>query len=109
MHAIHVNAKTASLPDLGIRAGADRGEPVIAAVRLHEQPEVGVWTSAPGGWPVDDRPDTEVAVILAGRARITNDDGSSVEVAQGDVVVLPRGWTGRWDVIEPVRKAYVLA
>jgi uncharacterized cupin superfamily protein len=112
MHAIHVNATTVALEDWGIRSGADRGEPGIAGHRLQERtpdaPEAGVWTSAEGGWPVHDRPDTEVAVILAGRARITNEDGSAVEVSEGDVLVLPRGWSGRWDVIEPVRKAYVV-
>lgn len=112
MHAIHATVDALDLQDWGVRAGADRGEPRIAGVRVQERsperPEAGVWTSGEGGWPVVDRPDTEVALILDGRARITNDDGTSIEVSKGDLLVLPVGWTGRWDVLEPVRKVYVI-
>jgi uncharacterized cupin superfamily protein len=32
-----------------------------------------------------------------------------VELGPGESVVLPRGWSGRWDILETVRKVYVLA
>jgi len=31
-----------------------------------------------------------------------------VEIGAGDLVILPPGWTGRWDIIEPVRKLYAI-
>lgn len=112
MQAIHAKVDALDLEDWGVRAGADRGEPRIVGVRLQErsteQPEAGVWKSVEGGWPVVDRPDTEVAFILDGRARITNEDGTTIEVSKGDLLVLPPGWTGRWDVLEPLRKVYVI-
>jgi uncharacterized cupin superfamily protein len=100
------------LADLGPRAGADSGDPRVAGRVIYrsEDPlvEVGVWSCTPGGWPIVDRPDTESIRLLEGRARLTDADGRAVELGPGDVLVLPRGWSGRWDVLEPVRKLYVI-
>ena len=49
-----------------------------------------------------------MAVILGGRAVITDDGGARRELGAGDAIILPVGWTGRWDVVEDVRKLYVL-
>jgi uncharacterized cupin superfamily protein len=106
-------ALDAELDDWGPRAGADSGDPRMSGRILFDggSPgvEVGVWACTPGGWQVLDRPDTETVHLLAGRARLTDAGGASVELVAGDVLVLPRGWSGRWDVLEPVRKLYVLA
>ncbi|ODU06909.1 MAG: hypothetical protein ABS81_03510 [Pseudonocardia sp. SCN 72-86] len=106
-------SKTELLGDLtptGQRAGADSGDPQVRARAIAGGgPErIGVWECAPGGWAVVDRPDTETCVILSGRARITDQDsGRVLEVGAGDMVVLPSGWSGRWDVLETVRKVFV--
>ena len=47
-------------------------------------------------------------MLLGGTAVITPADGEPVELGEGDVFVLPKGWSGRWDVTETVRKLYVL-
>ncbi|WP_269502261.1 cupin domain-containing protein [Burkholderia sp. IMCC1007] len=71
--------------------------------------EPGVWECQPGGWPVVDRPDTEFTYIISGRANLTDAaSGEVIEIGAGDLVILPPGWTGRWDVIEPVRKVYAI-
>jgi len=31
-----------------------------------------------------------------------------VEVHGGDLIILPPGWSGRWDVLETVRKVYAI-
>jgi uncharacterized protein len=111
MDAMHVKAATVGLDEWGARKGADSGEPLTSGLRLHEKgskPEAGVWACTPGGWAIEDRPNTEVNVILSGRARITNDDGSVIELEPGDLVVLPTGWSGRWDILEPLRKTYAI-
>jgi uncharacterized cupin superfamily protein len=60
-----------------------------------------------GGWPVVDRPDTETCYILSGRATVTDAaTGERYEVSADDVIVQPRGWSGRWDVSETIRKVY---
>ena len=51
----------------------------------------------PGGWPIVDRNDTEVASILSGKGLVTDADGAEQELGLGSVVTLPKGWSGRWD------------
>lgn len=101
----------AELTPRGQRAGADRGDPQIATQALAPDAtgNLGVWHCQPGGWPVVNRPDTEFTYILSGRAMLTDAaSGERVEIGAGDLVILPPGWTGRWDVIEPVRKVYAI-
>jgi len=103
---------TGPLDDWGPRVGADSGEPRMSGrifFGADDGPvEVGVWACTPGGWAIVDRPDTETVQILTGRARLTDAGGRSADLGPGDVLVLPRGWSGRWDVLEPVRKLYVI-
>ena len=68
-----------------------------------------MWACTAGGWAITDRADTQTVQILSGLARLTDAAGTSVELGPGDVLVLPTGWSGRWDTSEPVRKFYVLA
>ena len=63
---------------------------------------------ARGGWPVIERPDCEVATILSGTGVITDEDGRETPIKAGSVVTLPKGWSGRWDINETVRKVYVI-
>lgn len=100
-----------SMVDAGVRTGADSGEPHIRYAELFEAEgrEAGVWACTPGGWTIEERPDTEAVLILTGKARITDRDGTATLVGPGDVFVLPAGWSGRWDVLEPVEKLYVIS
>ena len=102
---------TADLEDWGPREGADAGAPHMSGRIFFEGNgiQVGVWECTPGGWSIDNRPDHETVQILAGRAKLTNADGTSVELTPGDVLTLPQGWSGRWDILETVRKLYVIA
>jgi uncharacterized protein len=97
------------LSPTGPRAGADSGTPMTALRVLHEDGpvNVGIWECTPGGWSIERRTNTEIVRILAGRARITDASGAVRELEAGSVVVLPRGWSGRWDITETVRKLYV--
>jgi uncharacterized cupin superfamily protein len=105
-----VSALSDNKTDGGIRAGADTGRPQTWYSELYDADgiETGTWGCTPGGWHIDNRPDTEVVHILSGRARITDQSGESYEVGPGDVFVLPRGWSGRWDVLEDLEKLYVI-
>lgn len=95
----------------GLRASADRGAPQIAyhSLAIEAGGNLGVWECQPGGWPVVNRPDTEFTYILSGRALLTDDSsGQEIGISSGDLVILPPGWTGRWDILEPVRKVYAI-
>jgi len=98
------------LSPAGQRAGADSGDPQISVREISNTDgiAVGVWECTPGGWPVVDRADTEVATILSGAGRITDAAGAVTEIGPGSVVTLPKGWTGRWDITETARKVYVI-
>jgi uncharacterized protein len=100
------------LEDWGPRAGADSGEPMTSGRVLQAGadglPLVGIWECTPGGWSIENRPDTETVMLLKGRARLTDADGSSTELGPGEGIVLPRGWSGRWDILETTRKFYVV-
>lgn len=101
---------SAELEEWGPRAGADVGDPQMSGRIFYKgaDVEIGVWECTPGGWPIENRPDHETVQILAGKARLTNADGTSVELNTGDVLTLPKGWSGRWDIVESVRKLYFI-
>jgi uncharacterized cupin superfamily protein len=98
------------LEDWGPRVGADSGEPMMSGRIFYEADgiQIGVWECTPGGWNIENRADTETVRILAGRARLTDAGGRSVELTAGDGLVLPKGWSGRWDILETVRKHYIV-
>ena len=109
MTVVRPNKIHAALTPAGRRPGADSGDPHLGVLKVGENApgNIGIWECHPGGWPVTDRPDTEVAYILAGAAVITDSStGIAHQVAAGDLIVLPPGWSGRWDVTETVRKVY---
>jgi uncharacterized cupin superfamily protein len=102
-------ALTGPLQPRGQREGADSGDPQISWTGLDapDDVRVGVWEAKPGGWPIVNRPDTETCYIVSGRATITDDaTGAKQEITAGDVIVFPKGWSGRWDVTETIRKVY---
>lgn len=98
------------LEPLGPRAGADSGDPQTSGITFFSGHgvEVGVWECTPGGWAIVDRTTTETMLLLGGTVTITPADGEPVELGEGDVFVLPKGWSGRWDITDTVRKLYVL-
>lgn len=97
------------LIDRGMRPGADVPPAAVRALELagHAGARIGVWECGPGGWPIRNRPDREICVILDGEARITDEStGAVVLVRSGDVLDLPVGWSGRWDIDRSVRKVF---
>jgi uncharacterized cupin superfamily protein len=105
------NVVEGQLTPAGQRPGAESGDPQLRTLPIESgtDAQVGIWECEPGGWPVEDRPNTETCYIISGKARLTDDaTGKVVEITAGDFVTLPPGWSGRWDVIETLRKAYAI-
>jgi hypothetical protein len=67
----------------------------------------GVWGSEVGKWHVSYT-EEEYCQILQGISIIADTAGNAVTVAAGDSVVVPRGFVGTWEVVEPTRKIYVI-
>jgi uncharacterized protein len=74
---------------------------------LSEKFSAGEWYSEIGKWKISYT-EEEYCQILEGVSVITDDDGQSVTVAAGDNLVVPRGFVGTWEVVEPTRKIYVI-
>lgn len=67
--------------------------------------EVGVWQHGPG--TSTDVEADELFVVLAGHAVIEVEDGPTLDVHPGDLVVLTAGSRTTWRVDETLRKLYV--
>jgi uncharacterized protein len=72
-----------------------------------EQFFAGIWHSSVGAKTVNYT-EEEVCVILEGRVRLTDLSGNSKEFAAGSTFVLPAGFKGTWETLEPVKKIYVI-
>jgi hypothetical protein len=46
--------------------------------------------------------------LLEGVSVITDAQDKAVTVSAGDRFVIPRGFVGTWEVVEPTRKIYVI-
>jgi uncharacterized cupin superfamily protein len=50
--------------------------------------------------------ENETSYILEGRAIITPEGGTPVEIATGNLVTFPSELICRWKIVEPLRKRY---
>ncbi|MEM7195339.1 MAG: cupin domain-containing protein [Pseudomonadota bacterium] len=68
---------------------------------------VGVWEAGPGELSIDNFPFTEYVLMISGRVKVTETDGTSYQFSAGDTFVIPKGWKGVWDVQERMKKQIV--
>ena len=67
----------------------------------------GVWVSEPGKWRISYT-EEEYCRILEGESVITGSDGVAHTVRAGDEFIVPRGFTGTWEVVTATRKTFVI-
>ena len=96
----------------GLRANADVGSPNDSSRPLLKLGDVAVgsWACTTGGWESPSpRASTEVFYVLKGEGSVDDEDGTRHRFGAGDLVTLPRGWSGRWDVTstETLHKVWV--
>lgn len=70
--------------------------------------ETGIWECDSGAFHSRFEHHGEMIVILEGELECTGDDGSHFVLTEGDACTFPRGWSGIWNVIRPVRKLYAV-
>jgi uncharacterized protein len=68
---------------------------------------VGIWHSERGRWTIHYT-EEEFCRILEGVSVMTDQAGSRVTVRAGDELVIPAGFSGTWEVLEPTRKRFVI-
>jgi len=93
------------------RPEAISGMPVTG-LRIHHQSRdgrlsAGEWHASVGAWPVSYT-EWEFCHVTTGRARLTEDGGTPVEVGPGDAFTIAPGFVGVWEVLEPMTKHFVV-
>lgn len=69
----------------------------------------GIWACEPGAWRIEfaDTKD-EFFSVIEGRIRLTDETGQVTEVGPGEGAVIPAGFKGVFEVVEAVRKYFVV-
>ena len=67
----------------------------------------GIWTSTTGKWKVKYT-EHEFCVFIEGRVRLESVDGEKFDLRAGDACVVPAGFEGTWEVVEPCKKWYAI-
>lgn len=69
----------------------------------------GIWESDAGKWRIQMDPNEhEYFVVLSGRCRLHATDGTYTEAGPGEAVVIPPSFTGSFEVLEAMRKHFVI-
>lgn len=69
----------------------------------------GIWACEKGSWRIAFPPNKdEYFHVLEGRCRVIDELGQAAEAGPGDALVIPAGFKGVFEVLEPVRKHYVI-
>lgn len=90
------------------------GEPIGELPRQTDSPffnfenlDAGTWECKPGKLKLDLNI-AEFCHLLKGHWKLTSETGKVTEIRAGDSWVFPRGWKGEAEVIETVRKVYLV-
>ena len=68
---------------------------------------VGVWEAGIGKSVIRDFPFTEYVLMISGSVIVTDQGGAPRAFFAGDTFVIPKGWSGEWDVQERMKKQIV--
>ena len=67
----------------------------------------GFWHSEVGKWRISYT-EEETCFLLEGVSIVSEADGNSTTLRAGDSFVIPKGFVGTWEVVEPSRKLYAI-
>jgi uncharacterized protein len=68
---------------------------------------LGIWECSPGRWQRTIIQE-EFAHFIKGKARFIPDEGEPLDIEAGDSIWFPANSAGVWEIIEEVRKVYVI-
>ena len=87
------------------------GDPVQTVANAFSSPDgrfnCGVWTGGVGCWRVSFS-ESEFCHLLEGKVVVTSAAGEVRTFVAGDAFVMPAGFEGSWEVVEPARKLYAV-
>lgn len=67
----------------------------------------GIWESSIGKWRIRYT-EEEFCTLLEGKVVLTDEAGQSRSFSKGDAFVIPSGFAGTWETVEPVKKYYAI-
>ena len=67
----------------------------------------GFWQRGEQARPIV-RPYHEIAYIIEGEVEVTLDDDTVLHASPGDILITPKGCTGYWKNLSPVRKFWAI-
>lgn len=88
-----------------------KGDPEQTVYNHYNSPcgqmNAGVWEGEVGQWTVNYT-EHEYCEIVQGVSVLRDADGNAKTLRAGDRFVIPAGFSGTWEVLEPCRKIYVV-
>jgi uncharacterized cupin superfamily protein len=90
-----------------VLAGEPRTRTLVSYEEAGGKLAAGQWEATPGKWRIAYT-EWEYIVMIAGRCVVEGDDGSRIEAGPGDAFVIEPGFTGTWEVLEAMRKHWVI-
>jgi uncharacterized cupin superfamily protein len=90
-----------------IISGAPRQRTWVSYEEAGGKLAAGQWEATPGKWRIAYA-EWEYVVMISGRCVIEGDDGTRIEAGPGDAFVIEPGFNGTWEVLETMRKHWVI-
>jgi uncharacterized cupin superfamily protein len=72
-----------------------------------EKLSAGEWEASIGKWRIAYA-EWEYVQVISGRCVLAGDDGTTIAAGPGDSFVIEPGFTGTWEVMETMRKRWVI-
>ncbi len=70
---------------------------------------IGVWEGGPGILRLTNYPHDEYCLMVSGQVVVTDEAGHKSTFRAGDSFVVPKGFSGSWDMKTKMRKQYAYA
>lgn len=69
--------------------------------------DLGFWECSPGSFRTARDGVNEVILVLEGKGTLISDSGERLNHQAGDLVLIPNGWSGIWEIHEYFKKQYI--
>ncbi|ESQ87362.1 cupin [Asticcacaulis sp. AC460] len=99
--------ETSAPPPEKVVAGDPRFTLWTLDANMDETRFAGYWASTPGTWRVS-YDEWEYCTLVEGHAIVKEDGKEPVHLHPGDHFIFRPGYSGQWQVIEPVLKTFVV-
>ena len=69
--------------------------------------DIGFWQCSPGTFKTARKGVNEIILVLEGKATLVSATGERVDHKTGDMLLIPDGWSGVWEIHEHFKRQYV--